>query len=51
MNPNTDPLEQGIKVGIGLGSLVALRAAFKGSRQAGKGIYRRAVKLRGKNGR
>lgn len=51
MNETTNNLEQGIKAGVILGSAVALRGLFKGTRMAGKGVYRRAVKLRGKNGR
>jgi hypothetical protein len=51
MNETQDYMERGIKLGATLGAIVALRGIFKGSRQAGKGIYRRANKLRGSRGR
>lgn len=51
MNDNTEYLDRGIKLGAALGGFITLRSLFKGSRVAGKGMYRRAVKLRGKNGK
>lgn len=51
MNDNNEYLDKGVKLGAGLGAIIALRSIFKGSRVAGKGMYRRAVKLRGKHGK
>lgn len=51
MNEQIDYLDKGIKAGATLGGIIALRSIFKGSRVAGKGMYRRAVKLRGKDGK
>lgn len=51
MNDHLDYMDRGIKIGAGLGAIIALRGLFKGSRIAGKGMYRRATKLRGKNGK
>lgn len=50
MNENQDYLDRGVKIGAGLGGFIALRSIFKGTRNAGKGMYRRAIKLRGKHG-
>lgn len=49
MNDHLDYLDKGIKLGATIGGFIALRSLFKGSRQAGTGMYRRALKLRGKN--
>lgn len=49
MNDHLDYLDKGIKVGAALGGFIALRNLIKGSRMAGKGMYRRALKLRGKH--
>ncbi len=51
MNDHLDYLDKGIKIGATLGGFIALRNLFKGSRMAGKGMYRRALKLRGKHGK
>lgn len=51
MNESQEYLEKGIKLGAALGGIIAARGVFKGTRIAGKGVYRRAVKLRGSNGR
>jgi len=51
MNEHLDYIDRGIKIGATLGGLIALRSLFKGTRMAGKGMYRRAVKLRGKHGK
>ena len=51
MNEHLDYLDRGIKLGAGLGAFLALRGVLTGGRMAGKGMYRRAVKLRGKYGK
>lgn len=51
MNEQLDYLDKGIKAGATVGGFIALRSLFKGTRMAGNGMYRRAVKLRGKNGK
>lgn len=50
MNDNLDYLDKGVKIGAAIGGFIALRNLFKGTRMAGNGMYRRAVKLRGKRG-
>ncbi len=49
MNEQLDTLDKGIRIGAGLGGFIALRSFSRGTRLAGKGMYRRALKLRGKN--
>jgi len=51
MNEQLDYLDKGVKTGATIGGFIALRSLLGGARTAGKGMYRRAVKLRGKNGK
>lgn len=51
MNEHLDYLDKGIKIGATVGGFIALRNLFKGTRMAGNGMYRRAMKLRGKHGK
>ena len=51
MNDNLDYLDKGVKIGATLGGFIALRSLFKGTRMATNGVLRRAMKLRGKNGK
>lgn len=51
MNDNLDYLDKGVKIGATLGGFIALRSLFKGTRTATNGVLRRAMKLRGKNGK